>query len=136
MNSDMRTQVAPTARSEGPEMRVWTPERLGRFLDAIVGNRNEALFRLMAMTGLRRSEAAGFGGQMSITILRLTHASVSFTLDNLRPRDARPTSRRRRSRRCAIEEHMSQKLNRPRAASSSSEAEDCWFNASEGGLHD
>jgi integrase len=48
-----------TARSEGPEMRVWTPEQLGRFLTAIDGNRNEALFRLMAMTGLRRSEAAG-----------------------------------------------------------------------------
>ena len=30
-----------TARSEGPEMRVWTPEELGRFLEAIVGNRNE-----------------------------------------------------------------------------------------------
>jgi integrase len=48
-----------TARSEGPEMRVWTPEQLAKFLTAIAGNRNEALFRVMALTGLRRSEAAG-----------------------------------------------------------------------------
>ena len=48
-----------TARSEGPEMRVWNPDELSRFLEAIVGNRNEALFRVMAMTGVRRSEAIG-----------------------------------------------------------------------------
>ena len=46
-----------TARSKGPEMRVWTPPELSVFLRSIEGNRNEALFRLLAMTGMRRSEA-------------------------------------------------------------------------------
>lgn len=45
-----------TARSKGPEMRVWSPEELATFLASIEGNRNEALFRLLAMTGMRRGE--------------------------------------------------------------------------------
>jgi len=48
-----------TARARGPEMRVWSPAELSTFLGRIEGNRNEALFRLLAMTGLRRSEAVG-----------------------------------------------------------------------------
>ena len=44
------------ARAKGPEMRVWTPDQLARFLRGVEGNRNEALFRLMAMTGIRRGE--------------------------------------------------------------------------------
>jgi integrase len=48
-----------TARGRGPEMTVWTPAELSTFLAAIEGNRNEALFRLMAMTGLRRGELVG-----------------------------------------------------------------------------
>ena len=63
----IRRNVAPlanapsltTARSHGPEMRVWSPDELSHFLEAIEGDRNEALFRFMAMTGARRSEAAG-----------------------------------------------------------------------------
>lgn len=45
-----------TARSKGPEMRVWSPDELTQFLASIEGNRNEALFRLLAMTGMRRGE--------------------------------------------------------------------------------
>ena len=45
-----------TARAKGPEMRVWSPDELARFLASIEGNRNEMLFRLMAMTGTRRGE--------------------------------------------------------------------------------
>ena len=37
-------------------MRVWSPDELTRFLASIEGNRNEALFRLLAMTGMRRGE--------------------------------------------------------------------------------
>ncbi len=33
-------------------MKVWSPAELA----SIEGNRNEALFRLLAMTGMRRSE--------------------------------------------------------------------------------
>jgi integrase len=38
---------------------VWSPDELSDFLETIAGNRNEALFRFMTMTGVRRSEAAG-----------------------------------------------------------------------------
>ena len=45
-----------TARARAPEMTVWSPAELTSFLTAIEANRNEALFRLMAMTGMRRNE--------------------------------------------------------------------------------
>jgi integrase len=44
------------ARSTGPEMTVWTTGQLATFLRSIAGNRNEAMFRTIAMTGLRRGE--------------------------------------------------------------------------------
>jgi len=47
------------ARARGPEMKVWTPAELSAFLASIEGNRNEVLFRVMAMTGIRRGEAVG-----------------------------------------------------------------------------
>ena len=47
------------ARARGPEMKVWSPVELAAFLAAIDGIRNEMLFRLMAMTGIRRGEAVG-----------------------------------------------------------------------------
>jgi integrase len=40
-------------------MQVWTPAELARFLRSIEGSHNEALFRTIAMTGMRRSEAVG-----------------------------------------------------------------------------
>ena len=43
----------------GPEMAVWTPEELTTFLRSIAGNRNEAMFRLAALTGMRRGELVG-----------------------------------------------------------------------------
>lgn len=42
-----------------PEVEPWTPEEVGRFLDASAEDRLFALFELMALTGLRRGEAAG-----------------------------------------------------------------------------
>ena len=33
-------------------MTVWTPAELSTFLASIEGNRNEAVFRLISMTGL------------------------------------------------------------------------------------
>jgi integrase len=47
------------ARSKAPDMSVWTPAELRQFLESITGNRNEAMFRLIALTGMRRSEAIG-----------------------------------------------------------------------------
>ncbi len=40
-----------------PETRVWTPEQLTCFLDATQDHRLFALFRVIAVTGLRRGEA-------------------------------------------------------------------------------
>lgn len=57
-----RLATAPSlsaARSNGPEMRVWTPEQLATFLRLIARNRNETLFRLLALTGMRRGEVLG-----------------------------------------------------------------------------
>ncbi len=44
------------ARARAPEMTVWTPGELSRFLESIDGNRNAAMFRLLALTGMRRGE--------------------------------------------------------------------------------
>jgi len=38
---------------------LWTPEQLGAFLSSTSGHRLRALFRLLAVTGLRRGEAVG-----------------------------------------------------------------------------
>ena len=45
-----------TARARAPEMTVWTPSELSRFLESIEGNRNAAMLRLLALTGMRRGE--------------------------------------------------------------------------------
>ncbi len=45
-----------TARARAPEMTVWTPDELARFLESIEGNRNAAMFRVLALTGMRRGE--------------------------------------------------------------------------------
>lgn len=37
-------------------MTVWTPGELARFLESIDGNRNTAMFRVLALTGVRRGE--------------------------------------------------------------------------------
>ena len=56
------------ARSKAPDMKVWTPAEMRQFLESIAGNRNEAMFRLMALTGMRRSEVRrACGGPTSIS---------------------------------------------------------------------
>jgi integrase len=48
---------ATAARS--PEAKTWTPEELRAYLDSVAGHHHAALFRLAAMTGLRRGELCG-----------------------------------------------------------------------------
>lgn len=48
----------PAARPS-TEIRAWNPAQLGRFLDAVHGDRLEAAWRLAAMTGMRRGEVLG-----------------------------------------------------------------------------
>ncbi len=46
-------------RAETPKLNVWTAEQVASFLDASEGDRLAALWRLAAMTGMRRAELAG-----------------------------------------------------------------------------
>jgi integrase len=86
-----------TARSRGPEMTVWSPNELAGFLASIEGNRNEALFRLMAMTGLRRSEVVGLRwSDVSLERSRLTVNQAATVVDGDEVVDAPKTRRSRR----------------------------------------
>ena len=49
----------PRPKSQGGELRYWTPGELSQFLELIEGHRLEAAFHLLAMTGARRGEVAG-----------------------------------------------------------------------------
>jgi integrase len=49
----------PRPKSQGGELRYWTPGELREFLELLDGHRLEAAFHLLAMTGARRGEVAG-----------------------------------------------------------------------------
>jgi integrase len=51
----------PPAHSacRAPEMTVWSPTELGAFLEAVADHEHALLFRVAAMTGLRRGELGG-----------------------------------------------------------------------------
>jgi integrase len=86
-----------TARSKGPEMRVWTPDELTSFLASIEGNRNEALFRLLAMTGMRRGEVVALRwSDVDLAHHRLT---VNQSASVIRGEEVVDTPKTRRSRR-------------------------------------
>jgi integrase len=86
-----------TARARGPEMTVWTPAELARFLASITGNRNEAMFRLMAMTGLRRGEAVGLRwSDVQLDRHQLTVNQAAIVIDGDETVDAPKTRRSRR----------------------------------------
>jgi len=85
-----------TARARAPEMTVWSPAELRSFLTAIEGNRNEALFRVMAMTGMRRSEVVGLRWQdVDFSHHRLTVKQAATVVDGEEMIDT-PKSRRSR----------------------------------------
>ena len=52
-------RYAELPRAPRPRMQVWTAQQLAGFLDSVGGERLAALFRLIALTGLRRGEAIG-----------------------------------------------------------------------------
>ena len=54
----------PRPRSTAPtEMKFWDAEQLGQFLEHIAGDRLQAAWHLLAMTGMRRGEALGLRWQ-------------------------------------------------------------------------
>jgi integrase len=86
-----------TARARGPEMAVWTPAELSTFLASIVGNRNEALFRLLAMTGMRRGEVVALRwSDVQLDRHRLTVNQAATVVDGDELVDVPKTRRSRR----------------------------------------
>ncbi len=87
-----------TARSKGPEMRVWSPDELARFLTSIEGNRNEAMFRVMAMTGVRRGEVVALRwSDVDLAAHRLTVNQAATVIDGAELVAAPKTRRSRRA---------------------------------------
>ena len=77
-------------------MKVWSPAELATFLAAIEGNRNEALFRLLALTGMRRSEVVGLRwSDVDLDRHRLTVNQAATVVDGEEHIDT-PKSRRSR----------------------------------------
>jgi integrase len=75
---------------------VWTPAELSTFLMSIEGNRNEALFRLLSMTGMRRSEVVGLRwSDVDLSHHRLTVNQAATVVDGDEVLDT-PKSRRSR----------------------------------------
>lgn len=87
-----------TARSKGPEMKVWTPKELSMFLRSIEANRNEAMFRLLALTGMRRSEVVGLRwSDVDLRAGTITIAQAATVVDGDEVIDVPKTRRSRRS---------------------------------------
>jgi len=87
-----------TARSKGPEMRVWSPDELARFLTSIEGNRNETMFRVMAMTGVRRGEVVALRwSDVDLAAHRLTVNQAATVIDGAELVAAPKTRRSRRA---------------------------------------
>jgi integrase len=51
--------AADQPRTAAPEMKAWSSADLGRFIDATAGERDGAVWRLLATTGMRRGELLG-----------------------------------------------------------------------------
>lgn len=93
--SDHPTLTA--ARAAAPEMTVWTPDELATFLRSIDGNRNEAMFRLAALTGMRRGELVGLRWtDLDLTRRRLTVNQSVTVVDGVEVASIPKTRRSRR----------------------------------------
>jgi len=85
------------ARASAPEMQVWTPDQLAHFLETIQGNRNEALFRLAALTGMRRGELVGLRWtDIDAARRRLTVNQAVTVVDHIEVASVPKTRRSRR----------------------------------------
>jgi integrase len=73
------------------EVRPWTGEELGQFLDAIVEDRYAALYELTALAGLRRGEACGLHWDdvdlvNAVIIVHETRGQVGYDVVTGRPK--------------------------------------------------
>lgn len=56
--ADLATPPSPTA-ARAPEMKTWSGEELGRFLESVRGERLHAMWLVLATSGARRGEVLG-----------------------------------------------------------------------------
>jgi integrase len=93
-----RLASPPSAAStRAPEMTVWTPAELRRFLDHVQGSPHATLFRLAAMTGLRRGEVCGL--RWDVVDLETGRLTISRTLLAVHGRLVPSEPKTKRSRR-------------------------------------
>jgi integrase len=97
----VRLSTHPTltaARAVGPEMKVWTPDELATFLRSIDGDRNDAMFRLAALTGMRRGELVGLRWtDLDLSRRRLTVNQSVTVVDGVEVASVPKTRRSRRA---------------------------------------
>jgi len=62
-NAASRAKAPRPARIQSPRVSAWTPAEVAAFLDAIASDRLSAVWRLAAMTGMRRGEILGLRWQ-------------------------------------------------------------------------
>lgn len=90
------TQAA--ARADAPEMQVWSPAELRTFLSEIEGDRWTPVIHLLAMTGLRRSEAVALRwGDVDLRRSRLTVQQAASFMNGEESLGAPKSKRSRRA---------------------------------------
>jgi integrase len=95
-NPALRATPPSATAARSPEARTWTPEQLRGFLDSAAQHHHGTLFRLAAMTGMRRSELCGLrwadvdldGARLVVrhTITTVNHEPVAGDVKTARSR--------------------------------------------------
>jgi integrase len=97
-NPARRAAPPSSTAARSPEAATWTPEQLRVFLDATAGHHHGALFRLAAMTGMRRGELCGLRwGDVDVDGARLVVRHTITTVNHRPVEGDAKTARSRRS---------------------------------------
>ncbi len=102
---------------ESPEMPTWNPDELRAFLDGLAGDRLEGLWRVAAMTGLRRGELAGLrwrdvdldAGRLSV-VQQLAKGQVGYAVGPPKSRRSRRQLALDAGTTAALKAHRKQQL--------------------------
>lgn len=106
---------ANAGREERGEHNIWTPAELKAFLEFIAGNTWEPAFRLLALTGIRRSEMLGL--RWSDIDLRRRHVTIRQAVTSIDGEDIANAPKTRRSRRTVdLDDMTATILDRHRSA--------------------
>lgn len=91
-----RLATKPSVAQLDLEKSAWTPDELSAFLDAAQDHELYPLFRLVALTGIRRGEACGLRWPDVDLIAQIVHVRRTLAVVNGTPRVEPPKSRRSR----------------------------------------